>query len=166
MTHLEVRRASAADAEAIVAVLEIVVSERIYSAIDKVWSIEQEAGYLESLSSREAFHVAVDEKKGIVGLQSLERWSTVFPSMSHVAQVGTFFLPEWRGKGGGRLLWAATAAFARQADYRKVAIQVRASNVGAQAFYRRLGFNECGRLARQVVIDGVRDDEVLMELFL
>jgi L-amino acid N-acyltransferase YncA len=166
MTHLEVRRASAADAEAIVAVLDVVVSERIYSAIDKVWSVEQEARYLESLSSREAFHVAVDERKGIVGVQSLERWSTVFPSMSHVAQVGTFLLPQWRAKGAGRLLWAATVAFARKANYRKMAIQVRASNVGAQAFYKRLGFNECGRLARQVIIDGVEDDEVLMELSL
>ena len=29
-----------------------------------------------------------------------------------------------------------------------------------------LGFQDCGRLSRQVVIDGIEDDEVLMELFI
>jgi hypothetical protein len=36
----------------------------------------------------------------------------------------------------------------------------------AQAFYRGLGFHACGRLSRQVIIDGVEDDEVLMERFI
>jgi ribosomal protein S18 acetylase RimI-like enzyme len=85
--------------------------------------------------------------------------------MAHVGQVGTFLLPEWRRRGVGRQLWNVTLAFARDAGYRKLLIQVRASNATAQAFYRHLGFKECGRLARQVVIDGVEDDEVLMELF-
>jgi ribosomal protein S18 acetylase RimI-like enzyme len=62
-------------------------------------------------------------------------------------------------------LWSATETFARDAGYRKLAVQVRASNAVAQAFYRRLGFRECGRLTRQVVIDGIEDDEVLMEYF-
>ena len=35
-----------------------------------------------------------------------------------------------------------------------------------RAFYRHLGFADCGRLARQVLIDGVEDDELLMELFI
>jgi ribosomal protein S18 acetylase RimI-like enzyme len=42
---------------------------------------------------------------------------------------------------------------------------VRASNTNAQAFYQGLGFRVCGRLTGQVLIDGVEDDEVLMELF-
>jgi ribosomal protein S18 acetylase RimI-like enzyme len=66
----------------------------------------------------------------------------------------------------GADLWIETEAFARQAGYRKLAIQVRASNVAAQSFYRRLGFQECGRLIGQVIIGGVEDDEVLMEYFL
>jgi ribosomal protein S18 acetylase RimI-like enzyme len=85
--------------------------------------------------------------------------------MAHVGQVGTFLLPEWRGQGVGRQLWSVTESFARQAGYRKLAIQVRASNTAAQAFYRRLGFHACGRLTRQVIIDGFEDDEILMEFF-
>ena len=85
--------------------------------------------------------------------------------MSHVGQVGTFLLPEWRGQGVGRQRWNATVAFARDAGYRKLVIQVRGSNTAALAFYRRIGFKDCGRLARQVIVDGVEDDEVLLEIF-
>ena len=155
-----------ADAHAIAAVLGVVVSERIHSAIDRVWSVEDERRYLESLSSRESVHVAVNGNDQIVGLQILDRWSSTLGSMAHVGQVGTFVLPECRGQGVGRLLWSATLAFAREAAYRKLVIQVRASNVAAQAYYGRLGFRACGRLSAQVVIDGVEDDEVLMEMFL
>jgi len=163
MMSTQVKRASAADASGIVAVLEVIVAERIHSAIERAWTIEQEARYLESLSPREALHVAVDATERIVGFQSLDLWSPLLTSMAHVGQLGTFLVPEWRGRGVGRQLWSITEPFARQAGYRKLAIQVRASNTGAQAFYRHLGFSECGRLTRQVIIDGVEDDEILME---
>jgi len=162
---LKIRRASRTDAAGITAVLETIAAERIHSAIDQAWTIEAERRYLESLSPREAFHVAIDAARGIVGFQSLDLWSPLLNSMAHVGQVGTFLLPEWRGRGVGRQLWSATESFARDAGYRKLVIQVRASNSAAQAFYRRLGFQECGRLTRQVMIDGVEDDEVLMEFF-
>ncbi len=163
---LSIRRAVPDDAAGIVAVLRIVAAERVYSAIDRVWTVESERRYMESLSPREAIHIAVDEARSIVGLQTLDRWSSILDSMAHVGQVGTFLLPEWRGQGVARQLWNATSAFARGADYRKLVIYVRGSNARAQAFYGHLGFQPCGRLARQVVIDGVEDDEVLMELFL
>ena len=166
MSALEIRRASPEDAASIVAVLEVVAAERIHSAIDTVWTVEQEASYLKSLSRRESFHVAVDARAGIIGFQSLDLWSALLPSMAHVGQVGTFLLPGWRGLGVGRQLWEATESFAREAGFQKLAIQVRASNSPAQRFYRKLGFKECGRLTRQVIIDGVAEDVVLMEFFL
>jgi len=144
-------------------VLAVIAAERIHSAIDRAWTVEEERRYLESLSPREVLHVAIDASQGIVGLQSLDLWSPLLNSMAHVGQVGTFLLPEWRGRGVGRQLWIATVSFARDAGYRKLVIQVRGSNTAAQAFYRRLGFQDCGRLSRQVIIDGVEDDEVLME---
>jgi ribosomal protein S18 acetylase RimI-like enzyme len=154
------------DAAGIVAVWERIAAERIYSAVDKPWSVEQQAGYLRSLSPREAFQVALDRGERIVGFQSLDLWSPLFASMSHVGQIGTFLLPEWRRCGAGTALWAATRSFAISAGYRKLVIQVRGSNTSAQSFYRRLGFEPCGMLTAQVIVDGKEDDEVLMELFL
>jgi L-amino acid N-acyltransferase YncA len=166
MGQLEIRQATPDDAAGIVRVLEAVVKERVHSAITHAWTVEQEAAYLASLSPREAFHVAVDDAAGIVGFQSLDLWSAILPSMAHVAQVGTYLLPARRGQGAGHALWSATETFARAAGYTKVVIQVRGQNRAAQAFYRGLGFKECGRLAGQVVVDGVSDDEVLLEIFL
>ena len=166
MSKLHIRRATPEDAAGIVNVLETVARERVHSAIENAWSVEQEARYIEALSPRETLHVALDESRNIAGFQSLDLWSPLLTSMSHVGQVGTFLLPEWRRRGAGRQLWHATKSYAQAAAYRKVVIQVRATNAAAQCFYQGLGFKECGRLTRQVVVDGVEDDEVLMEYFL
>ena len=87
-TDLKVRRATPEDAAGIVAVLAVVIDERVDSAIGRVWSVEQERRYLESLSAREVIHVAVDDADRVVGLQILDRWSAVLDSMAHVGQVG------------------------------------------------------------------------------
>ena len=165
MPTFSVRPASPDDAAAVAAVLQVIVSERVHSAIDRAWTVDEERAYLVSLSSREVVHVGIDRSDGIVGVQTLDRWSTL-DSMAHVGQVGTFILPSHRHRGLAQTLWAATAAFARATDYRKLVIQVRGTNENAKAFYRRIGFRECGRLVGQVVIDGVEEDELLMESFL
>src|SRR5262245_47569793 len=161
-----IRQALPRDAADIVGVLQVIASERTYSAIDNVWSAEDEERHISAMSPREAIHVATDEAQRIIGLQILDRWATTLDSTAHVGQLGTFVLPEWRHRGVGRQLWEFTLAFARHARYRKLVIYVRGSNTSAQRYYHALGFQTCGRLARQVVIDGVEDDEIVMELFL
>lgn len=161
-----IRRATVEDAGSIATVLRSVVSERVHSAIDRAWTADQQRGYLQSLSNREVFHVAIAAAGDVIGYQSLDRYSSLLPAMAHVGQLGTFLLPEWRGRGVGQALFNATIGFAASVGYRKLVIQVRGSNAPAQAFYKRLGFVECGRLRAQVVIDGREDDEIVMELFL
>lgn len=166
---LEIRRAVPADAALIASIIERISAERRYSAIDRPWSVDAQREYLSSLSIREAFHVAVvrgDDIGTIVGFQSLDLWSRTLTSMSHVAQIGTFLLPQWRHRGLGTKLYGRTEAFARANDFRKIVAQIRASNTAALSFYSTVGFIECGRLSRQVVIDDKEDDEVIMERFL
>ena len=146
--------------------LDAVARERVHSAIERAWTAEEQECYLASLSEREAFHVAVSASGEIVGYQSLDRYSTGLPSMAHVGTLGTFLLPDWRQRGAGRALFEATKHFALAHGYRKLVIQVRGTNVAAQRFYGGLGFVECGRLRRQVILDGAEDDEIVMELFL
>jgi len=161
---LLVRRATLEDAEGIARVLDAVAGERIHSAIERAWTAAEQRTYLTSLSTRETFHVAITASGQIVGYQSLDLYSPALSSMAHVGQLGTFLLPEWRRRGVGLALFDATRRFAASNGYHKLVIQVRASNVSAQAFYKRLGFVECGRLRAQVIVDGTEDDEILMEL--
>ncbi len=163
---LRIRRANEDDSEGIVEIWRTIAAERIYSAVDQPWTVEQQRAYLSSLSPREAVHAAIDGSGSIAGFQSLDLWAASIRSMMHVAQLGTFVLPDWRGRGVGAALFEATRAFARECAYAKFVAQVRASNRSAHAFYHRLGFHACGRLTRQVRIDGLEDDEILMEFFL
>jgi ribosomal protein S18 acetylase RimI-like enzyme len=164
--RFQVRRAVPEDGAGTSRVLEAVVAERVHSAIDRAWTAGEQRDYIQSLSDREALHVAVDPTGQIVGSQSINLYTRTLTSMRHVAQLGTFVLPAWRGRGVGRRLFEASRAFAAGARYRKIVIQVRASNAGALAFYRGLGFTACGRLREQVVIDDRDDDEIVMECFL
>ena len=162
---IRIRRATGNDSVQIVAIWQKIAAERIHSAIDVPWTVEDERKYIDSLSPREVVHLATTEAGEIVGFQSLDLWEPTITSMKHVAQIGTFLLPEWRRHGVGKVLFATTQEFAKNAGYDKAVIQVRASNHAAQSFYRQLGFRACGRLKRQVRIDGEEDDEIFMELF-
>lgn len=161
-----IRAASESDAEAIIAILEGIASEQIYTAINKPWSAHRQRGHLRSLSPRETVQVAETEGHVVIGYQTLELWAPTVDSMAHVGQIGTFLRPEWRRQGIGEALFENTVKFARNHDFRKFVIQVRSSNVAAQNFYGRLGFRTCGRLARQVRIGQQEDDEIIMEYFL
>jgi L-amino acid N-acyltransferase YncA len=160
------RRATVADSEAIVEILEGIAAEGGYTAITRPWSIEQQRRYIALLSPREAIHVAETEVGTIAGYQTLDLWAPTLQSMAHVGPIGTFLRPEWRGRGVGEALFRRIADFARGQDYSKFVIQVRAGNGVALRFYQRLGFSECGRLSRQVRVPGSEEDEILMEFFL
>ena len=104
-TEFRVRKATEADAGAIVEVLEGIVSERVYTAIERPWSVEEQRRYLVSLSPREAFHVAETAEGTVVGYQSLDLYSPILHSMAHVAQLGTFLRPDARRRGVGQAMF-------------------------------------------------------------
>jgi ribosomal protein S18 acetylase RimI-like enzyme len=165
-TTITIRRGTTDDAASIAAVWQAIVAEKIYSAVDCPFTTDREREYLASLSAREGVFMAETSERQVVGFQSLDQWTKLFHSIDHVGQLGTFVLQKWRRHGIGKQLTAHTLAFARSGGYEKLVIFVRASNTGAQAFYEGVGFVPCGRLARQVKIDGHPDDEVVMEMFL
>jgi ribosomal protein S18 acetylase RimI-like enzyme len=163
--QVAIRRATPDDAEAISAVWETVCAERIYTAVNRPFTPQQERDFIASLSDREGTFVA-EVNDHVVGFQSLDLWAKYTDSFDHVGVMGSIISPQWRRKGIGQRLAEHTLDFARANGYEKIVIYVRAGNTGAQAFYRNLGFVQKGVLARQVKIDDQYEDEVFMELFL
>jgi ribosomal protein S18 acetylase RimI-like enzyme len=161
-----IRRATVDDAASTCLIWEAIVAEKVYSAVDRRFTLDEERSYIQSLSAREGIFLAETTEGQVVGFQSIDLWARHIRSMDHVGQLGTFVLREWRGRGIGKELAANTFEFARSAGYEKLVIFVRASNMGAQEFYKRLGFAPCGRFARQVKLTDEYDDEILMERFL
>jgi ribosomal protein S18 acetylase RimI-like enzyme len=159
------RRATSEDAACISAIWEIVCAERVYTAVNRPFTPQQERDYIASLSDREGVFLAEVDKR-VVGFQSLDLWAKYTDSFDHVGVMGTIILPRWRRQGIGHCLAEHVLDFARANGYEKIVVYVRAGNAGAQAFYRSLGFVPKGVLARQVKIDGQYEDEVFLELFL
>ena len=162
---ISIRKATVQDAEEISNIWTVICSERIYSAVNKPFTPQQERKYISSLSAREGIFVAEVEGQ-IIGFQSLDKWAEYSDSFDHVGVIGTFVLPEWRKKNIGYKLAQFTFNLAKEHDYEKFVIYVRAGNSGAIRFYENLGFVQKGVLSNQVKINGGYEDEIFMEMFL
>jgi L-amino acid N-acyltransferase YncA len=160
-----IRKATTQDAEEISAIWTVICSERIFSAVTKPFTPQEERKYISSLFDREGIFVAEIEGQ-IIGFQSLDKWAEYSDSFAHVGVIGTFVLPEWRKRSIGYKLARHTFNFARKHNYEKIVIYVRAKNSGAIAFYKKLGFVQKGVLSRQIKVDDQYEDEIFMELFL
>lgn len=165
LLDIKIRKASLDDVEDISNIWKVICSEKIYSAVDRAFTPQEERNYLLSLSEREVIYIA--EVKGkVVGFQTLDLWSKVLTSTSHVGTIGTFILPQYRRKKIGYALAKKTFEFALTNHYEKIVIYLRKRNIQAIQFYRNLGFTIKGNLERHVKIDNAYEDELFMEKFL
>jgi ribosomal protein S18 acetylase RimI-like enzyme len=163
--EVKIRKATPEDAKSISHIWEVLCAERIYTAVSKPFTVKQESEYISSLSEREGIFVAELNNK-IIGFLSLDLWSKIIDSFKHVCTIGTFILPEWRGKKISYKLADFTFDFAKANKFDKIVIYVRKGNERAIKFYQNLGFLIKGELERQVLIDNIYENEVFMEKFL
>ncbi|HIE38704.1 MAG TPA: hypothetical protein EYH30_00135 [Anaerolineales bacterium] len=91
--RVAIRRATPDDAEDLSAIWEVVCAERVYTAVDRPFTPQQEREYIASLSDREAIFLAEVDGR-VVGFQSLDLWAKYSGSFAHVGVVGTVILPE------------------------------------------------------------------------
>ena len=157
-----VRRATVDDAPGVAAVINAVIAEGRYTLFDRPFSDDEERTFIASLNARSVLHIAV-EGGVVVGAQCVDRFATYADSVSHIAHVGTWLLPDARGRGIGKRLWAESLAFARDHDYRKIVISVLAHNENALRFYRSVGFTDIGVARQHVQLKGEYHDEIFLE---
>lgn len=88
------------------------------------------------------------------------------PGVEELHLLNITVAPDWQGQGLGRAMLQAVCALARERALPQVLLEVRASNVRAQALYRRFGFVEIGlRRGYYPAVLG-REDAVVMRLAL
>ena len=157
-----IRKATVNDARQVADVMNSVIAEGKYTIFDRPFSEEEERKFISSLGTRSALYVA-QTGVDIAGVQSIDLLTSLSASVQHVATMGTWLRPNFRGKGIGRSLAEESFSFARRQGYRKIVIQVLAGNERALGFYRSLGFRDIGVASEHVKLAGTFHDEVYME---
>ena len=145
MTEIVIRRATPADAPALVHLGEIVSSEpEGWLITDGDWrEVSDERRYLRAIrrSSDAAVFVA-EADEGIVGRLSLAR--DTHPASRHVADLGLMVAPNHRRRGIGRALLARAVEWGRAAGIEKLELHVFPHNGPAIRLYEQFGFEREG----------------------
>jgi dephospho-CoA kinase len=165
MPRAQIRAGGLDDADGMATVLNSVVREGGLTILDRTLTAAQQRLFLRRLPPRSRQTLA-QIGNVVAGFQFVEPYAQYTGAMDHVGTMGSYVIEAVRGRGLGAAMSRATFAAARELAFSKLVISVRADNRGAQAFYTALGFQPCGRLTRQALVDGGYVDELLYELFL
>jgi len=167
MSELRIRHVRPDDVEAIVGILNPIIEARQYTVLDTLLTAEAERQFIASFPRRGLFFVAERLQEGqVVGFQTLEPFAAYTHALDHVAVIGTYVGLPFRQQGIGLRLSQAMFEAARHKGYEKICTFVRADNLAALAFYRRLGFRIIGTAQRQARIQQTYIDEIFIERFL
>jgi ribosomal protein S18 acetylase RimI-like enzyme len=102
----------------------------------------------------------------LAGHDTVVGWCDLRPkaaaTLRHSAVLGMGVVADFRGRGVGSQLLAATLARADARGLRRAELVVRADNAAAIALYHRFGFVEEGRCRQYLHCDGVDHDALLM----
>ena len=86
---------------------------------------------------------------------------------SHVAEFGIFIRDGYRNLGLGIILISMFVEIAKEHGFEILQLSVYSTNKRAFHVYKKCGYRECGRLARDIrFLDGTYADRILMELLL
>jgi [ribosomal protein S18]-alanine N-acetyltransferase len=136
---VKVRQATLEDCEPLAAGMRSVVEEGRWLATESNTSVEElRERFRQAVESREQVLLILEEDGELLGSVGMH------PSHARgVLSLGMWVLPEWRGRGGGRLLMEA-ALKARPEDAHKIELEVFDDNAAAIGLYRSMGFEQEG----------------------
>jgi ribosomal protein S18 acetylase RimI-like enzyme len=161
MTDVEIRPVAIGDIEGVRECVGAVAKEGYALAVVEPFSITETALYVSRLIDVGLPNVVAVADDAIVG------WCDVTPKAGgvhrHVGLLGMGVAASHRRRGIGLGLIRAALVAAR-ARWEQVELSVFATNVPAQALYRKVGFVERGRLPKGRKANGRYDDVILMSI--
>jgi diaminopimelate decarboxylase len=160
-----IRPASPRDARGFVGFWTAIVAEGRYVRSESVRHPARvyRARFRHPWTDREAQVLAVDGDR-VVGHLYVQREE--HPVTRHVATLGIAVAATHRGRGIGSALMAEALRWAHSVGVEKVLLSVYPHNTAAIALYRKFGFVDEGRLARQSRKSYGYEDEILMATWL
>ena len=155
MPEIQIRFAAADDAEAVCAIYNQGIEERIAT-------LETE---LRSPDERRHPVIVADRAGSVVGWASLNPFNPR-RAYDHVADISVYVERGWRGRGVGRMLLDRLVELAREIGYHKMVLAAFPFNTGGMALYERVGFGTVGIYREQGQLDGKWVDVIVMEKLL
>jgi phosphinothricin acetyltransferase len=159
-----IRPAMPADAEAICAIHNEGIVDRIATLDTTLRTTQGTRQWLDARSARHPVIVA-DRDASVVGWASLNPFNPR-PAYDHVADFSVYVRRSCRGQGIGRQLLDRLIDLARGIGYHKMVLAAMASNDAGIALYASAGFFKVGIYREQGLVDGNWVDVIVMEKLL
>ena len=143
MCEYLIEQANPNDAEDVLTYLKIIGSESdnlTFGSEGVPFSVEAERSFIQSrLDSNTDVLYLVKHNGRIIGNGSVNSLSG---RMSHRAELGISVRKDYWGKGVGGMLMDVLIAFAREADFDILSLDVRSDNMRAIRLYEKYGFKK------------------------
>ncbi len=164
MSTVSVRPATVADAEAICAIYNQGIEDRIATLETELRTPEERRQWMAARGPRHPVIVAEADGR-VVGWASLNPFNPR-KAYDHVADISVYVERGWRGKGVGRRLLEWLVALARELGYHKMVLAALPFNEAGVRLYQRLGFTRVGVYREQGMLDSKWVDVLMMEKLL
>jgi phosphinothricin acetyltransferase len=164
MSDLSIRRAGADDAEAIAAIYNEGIEDRVATLETELRTPEERRAWLAARGDRHPVFLA---ERGDLALA----WASLNPfnpraAYAHVADLSIYVARGARGTGVGRALLSRTIDEARGLGFHKMVLVAFPTNTAGMRLYARMGFTTVGTYREQGCLDGRWVDVIVMEQIL
>ena len=127
-------------------------------------TLKEEKKWVESMGKKvkkkDAVYIGAFFSGKLIGSTSVERKSE--QTQKHVGFFGICILQEFTGKGIGKKLMELAEKNARGMKIEIMFLSVYGQNNIAQGLYRKMGFNEIGKMSNGIKHGSEYDDDILM----
>lgn len=153
------------DLPELVEALNSVIREEKYLFMNnEITDMEEERKWFERGTKERMLYLVARVDDKIVGGASIHPHTD---KRSHVTGFGVFIQDGYRNLGLGTTLTNIFTEIARKRGFEILQLSVYATNKRAFRVYKKCGYRECGRFARDIKFaDGTHTDRILMELLL
>jgi RimJ/RimL family protein N-acetyltransferase len=153
------------DLPEVVEALNSVIRERKYLFLnDEITDMEEERRWFERGKKEGMLYLVARIDGRLVGGASIHPHTD---KRAHVAEFGLYIRNGYRNLGLGTELIDAFTEIAKKHGVEILQLSAFATNKRAIHVYKKCGYKECGKLARDIkFLDGTYADRILMELLL